>query len=256
MVCDKAYALWFSLPEYCTLPDKMMKNSRQTGHTKRLKIVGHRGARGLAPENTLAALRKALEHGVDEIEIDVRVTKDNVVVLHHNRDVQDPTTARLDIRHHTYAELKQHKPDLATLDEAINAINRRAPLQIEVKWGEATKPVIDILQTYLSKGWHENDFLVGSKKQQTLLEIHRGVPAIPTVVIEAFSGVRATYRARQIGTKRISMRSWWLWWYFIHAMARGGYELYAYTLDNPAKARRWLKHGLSGVITDRPDLYQ
>jgi len=229
----------------------MKENSRPS-----LRIVGHRGARALAPENTVAAMRKALEHRVDEIEVDVRVTKDKIVVVHHNRDVQDPTSARLDIRYHTYAELKQHKADLATLEEIIDAVGHKVPLQIEVKGGEATRPVIDILQTYLSKGWHENDFLIGSKKQKTLMEIHRAVPAIPTVVIEPFSGIRATYRARQIGTKRISMRSWWLWGFFIRSLARSGYQLYAYTLDNPGKARRWSHNGLAGVITDRPDLYQ
>lgn len=231
----------------------MKKNpERPTG---RLYVIGHRGARGLAPENTIAALRKALEYKVDEIEIDVRVTKDNVVVLHHNRDLQDPTTARYDIRQHTYAELKRHKPDLATLEEAIEAIAKKVPLQIEVKWGEPVIPIIKVLQLYLTKGWRETDFLIASKKQSILLDMHQVLPAIPTVVIEPFSGLRATYRARQLGTKRISMRSWWLWWFFIQSVARSGYALYTYTLDDPPKARRWRHHGLAGVITDRPDRY-
>lgn len=231
----------------------MKKNARR--QQSRLQIIGHRGARGLAPENTVAAIRKALEHGVDEIEIDVRVTKDNIVVLHHDRDLQDPTTARYDIRHHTYIELKQHKPDLATLEEAIEAVAKKVPLQIEVKWGEPTIPVVKILQIYLTKGWRETDFLIGSKKQATLIAIHRSLPAIPTVVIEPFSGLRATYRARQLNTKRISMRSWWLWWFFIRWLAKDGYQLYAYTLNDPNKVNRWRRHGLAGVITDRPDVF-
>lgn len=222
----------------------------------RLHIVGHRGARGLAPENTLAAIRKALEYGVDEIEIDVRVTKDNIVILHHGRDLQDPTTARYDTRHHTYDELKQHKPDLTTLEEAIEAVAKKVPLQIEVKWGEPAIPVVKVLQIYLTKGWKETDFLIGAKKQSTLMAIHQALPAIPTVVIEPFSGLRATYRARQLSTKRISMRSWWLWWFFIRSLAKRDYQLYAYTLNNPSKVKRWHKHGLTGVITDRPDIFQ
>ena len=240
--------------------DKMKENSGRVARSDRrkqgLKIVGHRGARGLAPENTLQALRKAIEHGVDEIEIDVRVTKDNVVVVHHDRDVQDPTTARLDIHHHTYQELKQHKPDLPTLAEAIEAVGRHVPLQIEVKWGEPTAPVIDILTTYLTKGWLDNDFLVGSKSQKTLRDIHRALPEIPIVIIEPFSGVRANLRARQIGTKRLSMNQRWLWGFFVRSVARSGYQLYAYTLDDPSRAKKWLKDGLAGVITDRPDLYR
>ena len=49
-----------------------------------MKIVGHRGARHLAPENTISAIKKALDLAVDEIEIDVRVTKDGHVILHHD----------------------------------------------------------------------------------------------------------------------------------------------------------------------------
>lgn len=229
----------------------MNKNTRPVA----LKIVGHRGARGLAPENTLAAIRKGLEYKVDAIEIDVRVTKDDVVVLHHNRDLTDPTTAHYDIRRHSYAELKQHKPDLTTLEEAIELINKRATLMIEIKPGEKTLPIIKVLQIFLTKGWKETEFTLGSKSQKTLWEIHQALPAIPTCVIEIFSGIRATYRARKLGTKHIYMRSWWLWGYFIRNLTRNGYQLYTYTINKPHRARRWIKDGLVGVVTDRPDLY-
>ena len=230
------------------------KMNRKTGPAA-LKIVGHRGARGLAPENTLAAIRKGLEYKVEAIEIDIRITKDGVPVLHHNRDLTDPTTARYDIRHHNYQELKQHKPDLTTLDEAIELINKRATLMIEIKAGEKTLPIIKVLQIYLTKGWKETYFTLGSKSQKTLWEVHRALPEIPTCVIEPFSGIRATYRARKLGTKQVYMRSWWLWGFFIRSLNRSGYQLYTYTLNNPSRARRWLKDGLAGVVTDRPDLY-
>jgi len=234
----------------------MTKTNRQKHSTRTLKVVGHRGARALAPENTVASIYKALEHGVDEIEIDARITKDGAVVVHHDRDLQDHTTARYDIRKHTYAELVQLKPDLARLEEAIEAVNRKVPLQIEIKWGELTIPVVRVLDIYLSKGWHENDFLIGSKKQSTLMEIHRSLPSIPKVVIEPFSGVRAGIRARQLGTKRISMRWWWLWSFFISSVSRRGYQLYAYSLNDPKRARRWAAYGLAGVITDYPNRFQ
>jgi len=237
--------------------DKMKRNSgaMPPSHRQHLYVVGHRGSRGLAPENTVAGVNKALEYKVDEIEIDIRVTKDNIVVVHHNRDVQDQTTARYDTRHHTYTELKQHKPDLATLSEILAAVNQKVPLMIEVKHGEKTRPIINVLQDAISGGYREKNLSLGSKGHRTLLDLHKSLPDIPTVVIEPFSGVRATYRARQLGTTRIFMRSWWLWGFFIRSMARGGYQLYVYTINNPKHAKRWHKQGLAGVITDRPDLF-
>jgi glycerophosphoryl diester phosphodiesterase len=197
-----------------------------------------------------------LEHQVDEIEIDVRVTKDHVVILHHNPAVRDQSGGSLDIASHTYAELQDHKPDLATLEAAIKAIDRRVKLMIEVKRGEPVKPVIKILHIFRSKGWHNTDFYLASKHQPTLLALHQALPDIPTIVIEPWSGVRAHWRARQIGATRVSMNQLWLWWYFIKAVSRSDFQLYAYTLNDPAKARRWRRYGLAGVITDRPDLFR
>lgn len=234
-----------------------MKTSAHTA-TKtahKLKVVGHRGARGLAPENTVAAIRKALEHGVDELEIDVRVTKDQIVVVHHDATCRDAAGNVLRIATTAYNELKRHKPNLATLTEAISATNRHVPLQIEVKWGEPTAPVIAVLQNVMDKGWLPTDFLLGSKKQQTIMDIHTALPDIPTVVIEPYLSLRAVWRAKQLGTRRISMNYHGLWGGFITSMSKRGYELYAYPLDDPVAAKRWQTYGLRGVITDRPDLF-
>ncbi|MFA6313904.1 MAG: glycerophosphodiester phosphodiesterase [Sterolibacterium sp.] len=81
-------------------------------------LQGHRGARGLAPENTLPAFRKALELNVTTIECDMAITKDGVVVIHHDLWLNPDTTRGPDgkwlekgtpaIHHLTYAELQQY----------------------------------------------------------------------------------------------------------------------------------------------------
>ena len=50
--------------------------------------IGHRGARGIAPENTLKSIYKAIEHHADEVEIDLRVTKDHVPILFHDESLK------------------------------------------------------------------------------------------------------------------------------------------------------------------------
>jgi glycerophosphoryl diester phosphodiesterase len=209
-----------------------------------MKIIGHRGARGLAPENTIASLQKALEHHVDMLEFDLRLTKDGVVILHH-----DQVDA-------TYEELKQRRPNLATFEEALDTIGHPVPLYVEVKPAEPVKSIVKIIKAHLEQGWKPADLLLGSKSQKTLLELHRALPQIPTIVIEPWSGVRAHYRARQLGTKLVSMNQRWLWWGFIHGFKHNGWQLYAYTLNDPAKARRWARWGLTGVITDYPDRFE
>lgn len=221
-----------------------------------MKIIGHRGARGLAPENTIASLKKALEHHVDELEFDLRVTKDNIVVLHHNSYLTDPDGRYHAISKHSYDELREHKADLATFESVLETVGHPVILHIEVKRNTPTKPIIKIFKSYLTKGWKAEYFLLGSKSQKTLLELHKALPNIQKVVIEPWSGVRGTWRARQVGTKRLSMNQLWLWNGFISSMARGGYQLAAYPLNDVDKAKRWAKHGLYGVITDFPDRFE
>lgn len=225
-------------------------------YTKTMNIIGHRGAKGLAPENTIASFHKAIEHHVDEIEFDVRVTRDNIAVVHHNPYLSDPAGNRLIIARHSLAELRAHKPDLPTFDETLSALKNKAALLIEIKPAEPIDPISEVLQAQIVSGWDTTKLSIGSFDQAILVEMHRLFPDIGMVVIERWSGVRAQFRAKQLGTKRLNMRSWWLWSGFILGMSRGGYQIAAYTLNDPKKARRWAKYGLYGAITDYPDRFE
>ncbi|HSX36943.1 MAG TPA: glycerophosphodiester phosphodiesterase, partial [Patescibacteria group bacterium] len=221
-----------------------------------MKIIGHRGAKGLAPENTIDSFEKALEHQVNEIELDARLTADGEVVVIHTSYLVDASGNKLKVAEHALSELRTHKPDLPTLTEAINSVNRRVPIVVEVKPGVPTEPVVAIIKAFLKKGWQPKDFLLASFSFKTLTELQAELPDITKVVNDRWSGVRATRRARLLGTKRLAMNRRWLWGGFIAAMRGSGYQLYAYTLNDPAKAKRWAKQGLAGVITDFPDLFE
>lgn len=221
-----------------------------------MKIIGHRGARGLAPENTLVALRKAVTHHVDEIEFDLRVTKDGVVILHHDPELGFGKSQMLVIDQNDFETLKHRKPDLTTFQEALDTLGKRARLYIEVKPDVNIAPIVNIIEDYLNHGWLINNMKLASFSQSTLLELDKRLPQIDKIVLEKWSGVRASRRARQLKTKYISMDQKWLWWGFVHSVAHSGYCLYTYTLNDPKKAKRWQKHGLYGVVTDYPDLFE
>jgi glycerophosphoryl diester phosphodiesterase len=240
-------------------------------------IIGHRGARGLAPENTIAGLQKGLEHHVDELEFDLRVTKDNVVILSHDPELHDAAGNPLTIAAHTYEELKAHKPDLATFDEVLDTIGHPVPLHVEIKHDinlADVDPIVAIFKHRLAQEWKPEHFRIASRSVPILRHMQAEFPQIERVVIELWSGVRATWKARQVATHRISMLEYWLWTGFIAGMKRSGYELYAFPLqspdkerfwaklgragivNNPKKAERWAKHGLAGIFTDFPDRFE
>lgn len=219
-------------------------------------IIGHRGAKGLAPENTLASLRKATQHNVDEIEFDLRVTSDDIVILSHDPFLTDAAGSKLTIASHTYEQLRAHKADLATFREVIDTIGSGTPLYVEVKPGEVLTPIIELLHYALRSGFKPADLRLASFSQSILVELHAAFPELQTIVLEKWSGVRATYRARQLDTKRLTMNQLWLWRPFITPMAKRGWLLSTYTLNDPAKAKRWAGYGLYGVVTDFPDLFE
>lgn len=219
-------------------------------------IIGHRGARGLAPENTMAGLLKAKQHGVDEIEFDVRVTKDGVPVLIHDAQLTDAAGNHLRIHDHDLAELKSHKPDLVSLYEVFDQIGASVPLYIEIKPGVSVGPIIAAVDYSLKHGFAETDLRLASYDYSILRELHLTYPAITKIVIERWSGVRATSRARRLGTKRIAMNQRWLWWGFVSAMSRGGWQLTPYTVNSPHKVINWRGRGLYGVVTDFPDRFE
>ena len=220
-----------------------------------MKIIGHRGARDLSPENTLVSFEKAIQYGVDAVELDVRVTRDGVAVVHHDAAVVDPDGSEVIIARTTYAELLRHKRDLAALDHTIRTVAHRCRIMIEIKPGEPTKQTIRIIRDRLKRGWRLKEFAVASYDFRILQDVREQLPGIELVVIEKWSGLRATHRARKLHTKRMSMNQRWLWGGFLRAMKRGGFRLSPYTINNPRQAKRWRPY-LYGVITDRPDLFR
>jgi glycerophosphoryl diester phosphodiesterase len=221
-----------------------------------MKIIGHRGARGLAPENTIASLRKGLEHHVDMLEFDLRVTKDGGVILHHDADLRDPNGDKHSIAQTKFEVLKAHKYDLATFEEVLDEIGHPVPLYIEIKPNEPVKPIVKILQARLDQGWQPEQFRLASFSRPILMELQAALPDIPKTVLEKWSGVRATRRARQLGTKHIMMNQRWLWWAFIRHMSRSGYKLGAYTVNSPTQARKWERYGLDAIVTDYPERFE
>lgn len=82
-----------------------MKKSRAEGY--HMRIFAHRGFSGMYPENTMLAFQKAYEVGCDGIELDVQLTKDEVLVIMHDETIDRTTNGKGNIRDYTYEELCQ-----------------------------------------------------------------------------------------------------------------------------------------------------
>jgi glycerophosphoryl diester phosphodiesterase len=217
-------------------------------------VIGHRGAKGLAPENTAASLQAALDCNVDGIEFDVRTSSDGVPVLVHNITI-GVKGIDLVVRKTNFKDLKLANKDLLTLDEALRLIKNRCLVIIEIKPGSDIGPVIECLRNRLRNEWELKNLSISSFSFSVLSKLNREYPELRLIVNEAWSGVRAGFRAKKLKTIYITMNQRWLWSGYVSAVKRNGYKLSAYTINDPAKAARWARHGLYAVITDFPDRF-
>ena len=213
-----------------------------------MKIIGHRGARGLADENTLASIRAALDAGADGVEIDVRVTSDGVVLLSHDPFIVDDTEAKWVISQHTYEFLHQRKSSLATLENAIALIPSDRLLRIEIKPDEPVEVLEAILRPHLTQN---QNISVVSFDYTLLKKLHHDFPDLSLILNERWSGVRARLRADKLGTKHIQMNQRWLWRGFLKAVKHGGYQITPYTVNSPTQAHHWEPY-VEAIITDYP----
>ena len=109
--------------------------------TSRPLLLGHRGARRYAPENTLPAFDLALEHGCDGFEFDVRLTSDGRAIICH-----DPNLGSIEVARHTYTEIYPRAGNPPCLEHVLARFASRAFLDIELKVAGLEDAVFTCLQ--------------------------------------------------------------------------------------------------------------
>ncbi|MEM1602801.1 MAG: glycerophosphodiester phosphodiesterase family protein, partial [Candidatus Bathyarchaeia archaeon] len=145
-----------------------------------IEVIGHRGAAGLEPENTLRSIRRAIEIGVDRVEIDVRVTKDGRLVVIHDETVDRTTNGHGYVRDMTFEEIRKldagKGEKVPTLEEALNLTRGKVILQIELKVAEATEPTIELIE----ENGAEREVVITSFIHSLLKKVRYLNPAIRT----------------------------------------------------------------------------
>jgi len=114
-----------------------------------MMIIGHRGAAALEPENTLLSIERAMDIGVDAVEIDVHLSKDKELVVIHDATVDRTTNRTGPVSGYTVQEIKRLDAGkgeaIPTLQEVIDLIDRRVMLIIELKEEGTERPVVDLI---------------------------------------------------------------------------------------------------------------
>jgi glycerophosphoryl diester phosphodiesterase len=242
----------------------------------RRPVIGHRGNRAYAPENTLRALTDAAALGVDAVEFDVHLSRDGVPVVLHDPTLDRTTDARGPVRERSVAELARvdagarFSPDggrsfpfrgagihVPTLEEVLGALSD-LPLIIELKTVEVARPALDLLRRTGQLG----RVLIGSFLDEALLPFRAaGVP-----VSAGSSTLARRYVPALLGHRPAALPFQALCIPRYHrilplpvgafaAMMRdAGGPTHVWTVNEPAQARRLWRLGVAGIISDDPGL--
>ncbi|OGE87780.1 MAG: hypothetical protein A3J07_03650 [Candidatus Doudnabacteria bacterium RIFCSPLOWO2_02_FULL_49_13] len=192
-------------------------------------IIGHRGAAGLAKENTIGSFQKAVELGVDMVETDLRRDKAGQIVLSHNNS---------------------SKLNLTTLAEALGVIT--VPVNLELKQAGLEREVLSAIKNFSSS------VLISSKYPKILQKIRALdesvqlglvigkanwflIPFIPKLdkVLKLYSIHPKTFLAKKL---------------LIQRFRRLGKKVFVWTVNNPTQFQKLKALGIDGVFTDYPNI--
>lgn len=144
-------------------------------------IIAHRGATETAHENTLQALRDAIQVGADMIEVDIRLTKDKIPVLSHNLHLYGTQRRELAfLRRYTLAELQKRtgasEHPITSLEMALTECQGKILLNLEVKEISAVGPTLAVIDKHLNQKADWNSLIFSSFKPLALVAIRKRVP--------------------------------------------------------------------------------
>jgi len=138
--------------------------------------IGHRGAKGYEPENTLVSFKKALQMGADGIELDVHLSVDGHLIVIHDETVDRTTNGKGVVNQLTLQELKAFRIndtyEIPTLEEVLDLVNQKCFVNIELKNQDTAEKVVQIIEHYISvKNWNHAHFLVSSFDWNALQQV-------------------------------------------------------------------------------------
>ena len=227
-------------------------------------VAAHRGGALFAPENTLAALRGAIESGADYAEIDVRRTRDGVLVLMHDRSLRRTAGADLFVSEADFAEIRgldagswfsarfRGEP-VPTLEEAIALCRGKIGLMIELKPDGDPSPLVEDAVGLIRRYGVERDCILVSSSRQVLRLVRETDSELATGLIAAIAWGDLS---RLDETDAVSVELTFATEELIQSLHKSGRLAFVWTVNREDDIRRAAKLGADAIITDNPRLAQ
>jgi glycerophosphoryl diester phosphodiesterase len=216
-----------------------------------MMIMGHRGAAALEPENTLLSIARAMEIGVDAVEIDVHLSKDKELVVIHDATLDRTTNGSGPVAHYTLKELKELNAGkgetMPTLQEVIDYTGKKVRLVIELKEGGTERAVVEMIgkndlhdNAYVISFWHR---LVKTVKEMDS-DIQTGVLLVGCPV--------DTSVATQASADALVMRYTFVDKQFVEIAHKEGLKVFIWNIDDRHIIRPYADMAVDGIGSNDP----
>ncbi len=219
--------------------------------------IGHRGAKGHITENTLESIEKALEIGVDGIEIDVHICASGELMVFHDFTLDRLTNGSGEITKKTFEQLRKltvlggYKIPLLT--EVLDLIEGKCSINIELKGLHTAKPTCAIISHYIDRGWEYNSILVSSFQENELLEVKKINNNILLAVLSKASIEEAIEWGKLLNATAIHPSIGIITKQGVLDAHQEGFNVNAWTINEPEDIKRMFSFGVDGIISDYPD---
>jgi len=215
--------------------------------------IGHRSARAYVPENTLKSFKKALEIGVDAVELDVRKTKDNQLVVIHDADIKRTTNGEGLVSAFTLMEIQGFDAGsgekIPTLEEVLDFLDKKAKVFVELKESGIEEQVLAIVK---EKGLEKN-VIITSFIEEALKKVRELNGNVETGLIyvnyknpiKAALELKANYLLplyRFTHTANVKKAH------------QNGLKVVVWTINKPEEVKEYARKGADGIASDNPDI--
>jgi glycerophosphoryl diester phosphodiesterase len=231
------------------------------------RVIAHRGFSAKAPENTLAAVRLAMEIGADMVEIDITVSSDGHVVVIHDETLERTTNGRGAVAEHSLAELRELDAGswfaprylgepIPTLGEVLDLVRGRMLLNVEIKPEAVTLGAPRLVAELIMERRMAAHVVVSSFAPAALDALRREAPEIRTASLyndELHRGLTPRDIVEEVGATAFNIDHRSLSRETLASCRELGLPVSVYTVNDLTRMKELVAIGVDAIFTDRPD---
>lgn len=233
-------------------------------YAQNVTYVAHRGASYIAPENTLASINLAWELDAAAAECDIMLTRDNKVILFHDKKGKRLTGEKFEVKKTDYSVIRDYTillndtnhekyagEKIPLLSEVLAGVPADRTLVIEIKTGPEILPY---MQQVISQHWKTGSIVFIAFDLETILATKKLYPETPCYYLSAFRGdINRKYNVlSESNLDGVNLRHKIIDRNLVEKFNNAGMDVWCWTVDDPEDAKNMINSGVSAITTNRP----